>query len=193
MPRSNLERTQETQQALIQAARQLFIESGYADTATPDIVNRAGVTRGALYHHYEDKKALLLAVIEAEYRDLQATIESVQHEGSYDLAAFLQDIELYLRAMTEAGRARLLLLEGPAVLGADKMSIIDGAHMRQSLKEGLEALMLTGEMMILPLEATTQMLSSMLDGAVMGLQNGLAYQDINQAISSLLYGLKPNR
>ena len=64
--RSNADRRAQTRQALLETARPLFAEKGFAATGTPEVVAQAGVTRGALYHHFADKAALFEAVIEAD-------------------------------------------------------------------------------------------------------------------------------
>lgn len=110
MSRSNRERTEQTRQALIAAGRRLFVEKGYAETATPEIVAAAGVTRGALYHHFEDKKALFRAVIECEAKAVAEAIEA--RSGSYDAphAGLIAGTSSYFDAMMAQGRTRLLLI-----------------------------------------------------------------------------------
>ncbi|HZC83333.1 MAG TPA: helix-turn-helix domain-containing protein, partial [Rubrobacter sp.] len=62
--RTQAERTATTRRALLDAARSLFAERGYHGAAAEEIVRRAGLTRGALYHHFEDKKDLFRAVVD---------------------------------------------------------------------------------------------------------------------------------
>ena len=92
------------------AARRLFVENGYAETATPDIVAEAGVTRGALYHHFEDKKALFRAVIEREATDVADEIERRAKRQTTPRDALLEGAAAYFDAMEVEGRTRLLLL-----------------------------------------------------------------------------------
>src|SRR3954471_17305711 len=75
--RTQSQRTRSTREALIAAARRLFTERGYEDVGTEEIVRAAGVTRGALYHHFGDKASLLDAVyarIEAESTERVARV-----------------------------------------------------------------------------------------------------------------------
>ena len=74
--RSNLQRTEEMRARLLAAAREVFVEKGYSEASTPDIVKRAEVTRGALYHHFKDKSALFASVVEAETNQLAADINA---------------------------------------------------------------------------------------------------------------------
>ena len=123
--RSNPERTRATREALLSAARALFVANGFAGTSTPGIVDRAGVTRGALYHHFKDKADLFRAVLEDEARAVAAEIEAAAVFSLEPRAALMAGAGAYLDAMTVAGRTRLLLIEGPAVLGAPAMRSLD--------------------------------------------------------------------
>lgn len=186
MSRSNRERTEQTRQALIDAGRRLFVEKGYAETATPEIVAAAGVTRGALYHHFEDKKALFRAVIECEAQAVAGAIEA--HSASYDAprVALLAGASAYFDAMMAQGRTRLLLLEAPAVLGPSTTATIDAENTEATLRAGLAAMLPEAGAMLEPL---TSLLSAAFDRAAIAIEAGGERRDYEQAIAVLLDGL----
>ena len=123
--RSNKARTEATRAALIAAARRLFVDKGYAETGTPEIVATAKVTRGALYHHFADKADLFRAVLRAEAGAVAGRIEASTETGMGALEALMAGADSYFEAMAEPGRVRLLLRDGPAVLGPEEMREID--------------------------------------------------------------------
>ncbi|SPC08634.1 putative TRANSCRIPTIONal REGULATOR, TetR family [Cupriavidus taiwanensis] len=138
MARTNRERTETTRQALTAAARALFVSRGYAETSTPDVCAAAGITRGALYHHFADKRDLFRHVLAEEAAAVAADIEAATPSGQDAAEALLDGAQAYLQAMTVPGRTRLLLVEGPAVLGLREMLALDGANAARTLREGLE-------------------------------------------------------
>ncbi len=186
MSRSNRERTEQTRQALIEAARRLFVERGYADTATPDIVAAAGVTRGALYHHFEDKKALFRAVIEREAAAVREAIEQSAKPEAQPREAMIAGAAAYFDAMEVAGRTRLLLLEAPAVIGLPATAKIDAENAEETLRAGLEALLPKAGVLIGPI---TTMLSAAFDRAAIAIEAGGDRADYEQGIAALLDGL----
>src|SRR5919204_3711615 len=95
-PRS--QRAEATREELLRVARELFAERGYADVGTEEIVRAAGVTRGALYHHFRDKRDLFREVHEALERELVERI-GASMQGTDDP---LELIELGLRAFLDA-------------------------------------------------------------------------------------------
>ena len=192
--RSNRDRTDATRAALIAAERALFIEKGYAATGTPEIVAAAGVTRGALYHHFADKEALFRAVVEQEAEVVAAEIERAAPSEAPDLAAALSaGGRAYLKAMNVPGRTRLLLLDGPAVLGRAVMDEIDGRHGNRTLREGLAAAMRAGAIERLPLDALTGLLGAMYDRATMAIAEGASLEDQMAVMDSVLAGLASRR
>jgi AcrR family transcriptional regulator len=125
--------------ALIAAGRELFIGRGYAETSTPEIVAAANVTRGALYHHFEDKAALFRAVIVAESERVAEQINTATQDCTSAAEALNTGTDAYLDAMIEPGRTRLLLVDGPAVLGHDTMDQIDRETSGGTIVVGLSA------------------------------------------------------
>ena len=188
MARSNKERTEATRLALIEAARRLFVEKGYAETATPDIVAEAGVTRGALYHHFEDKKALFRAVLEREGEAVAAHIEEGAVRSNSPREALLRGASAYFDAMIKPGRTRLLLLEAPAVLGLESVVAIDRQNAEATLKTGLSDFLGAGANTA-TLQALTEMLSAAFDRAAIAIETGADRTIYQSAIADLLDGL----
>lgn len=188
MRRTNKERSESMRQALIDAARSLFVEKGYAETATPEIVSVAGVTRGALYHHFEDKKALFRTVVEREAADVAAEIDAAAPPGGDPRASIIDGSKAYFDAMARPGRTRLLLLDGPAVLGAGAMRAIDGETAEASLREGLRVL-LSGTPNSGNMDMLAILLSAAFDRAVLAIETGADRSGCEDAIAALIDGL----
>ncbi|SMF50142.1 TetR/AcrR family transcriptional regulator [Neorhizobium sp. CSC1952] len=107
----------ETKGKLIAAARRAFATRGYAEASMDDFTAEAGLTRGALYHHFGDKKGLLQAVIaeiDAEMSDRLCAI-SAKAENAW--RGFVDESVAYIEMALEPEIQRIMLLDGPAVLG----------------------------------------------------------------------------
>jgi AcrR family transcriptional regulator len=189
--RSNQDRTEKTRAALLSAARSLFIEKGYAETSTPEIVAAAGITRGALYHHFQDKRDLFRAVVGEEARAVAATIEGRATASMKPVEALIAGSAAYLEAMRIPGRTRLLLVEAPAVLGIAEMQALDEANALRTLREGLEAA-LGDRAGSLPLSALADLTSAAFDRAALAIDSGGDASEFGAAISILIKGLVQN-
>jgi AcrR family transcriptional regulator len=190
--RSNEERSETTRAALIAAARRLFVEKSYAATGTPELVADAKVTRGALYHHFADKRALFRAVVEAESEAIAAEIEAAAPGDMPSFDGLIQGGEAFLAAMRAPGRTRLLLIDAPAVLGREEVDAIDARHAIRTLREGLTAAMADGAIRRLPLNAITVLLASAYDRAALAIEAGAAPEDWRLTIRAVIEGLRPS-
>jgi AcrR family transcriptional regulator len=116
------EQSLQTQEKLIAVARELFTEQGFADTSTEQIVKMAGLTRGALYHQYRDKRDLFRAVYERIERDWAARIGERLGEADRSGRDAWQELRDGAQAFLDLSLApdiqRIALLEAPAVLGS---------------------------------------------------------------------------
>ncbi len=133
---TNEARSEAMRARLMVAARKCFADQGFAQTSTPQIVKDAAVTRGALYHHFKDKSDLFRAVVVAESAAVAVEIR-VAAVGGND--SFAEGAAAYFTAMAQPGRARILLRDGPAVLGVDAMAAIDAETGGATLFDAIKA------------------------------------------------------
>lgn len=186
----NRARSEETQAKLVAAARALFVKKGYAETGTPEIVKAARVTRGALYHHYADKADLFRAVLELEATAVAAEIDARAASHAADpIDALAKGATAYFDAMRAPGRVRLLLIDGPAVLGADGVAAIDQDAGGETLLAGLRAAALVHGKNDLPLESLAAMLSAAFDRAALDISQGAPAARYEDALRVMLIGL----
>jgi AcrR family transcriptional regulator len=167
--RTQAERSEATRDALIDAARFLFAERGYADVGTEEIVRAAGVTRGALYHHFEGKRELFEAAYERIEADLAQRIASGALSGGTTgpLAAMRAGAEMFLRACTEPEVQRIVLLDGPSVLGWDRWREIAAEHGLGLIEATLQAAVEAGAIDEQPVRPLAHVLMGALDEAAM--------------------------
>ncbi|MBB3638130.1 MULTISPECIES: TetR/AcrR family transcriptional regulator [Variovorax] len=182
--RTNRERTETTRLALLDAARALFVGKGYADTSTPEIAVAAGITRGALYHHFEDKRDLFRQVLQRESQAVAADIEAAAPEQLSPREALLEGSKAYLNAMTAPGRTRLLLIDGPAVLGMEEIMALDDTTSAASLRQGLERAGVGRDEA--SLDALTPLLSAAFDRAALAIDAGADAEETRTAMLWLL-------
>ena len=196
--RSQGERTDATRAALIAAARLLFEKQGFAATGTPEIVAAAQVTRGALYHHFADKTALFHAVCQQVAQEVADEIERRTRHSRKPLNALVNGANAYFAAMAEAGRARLLLLEAPAVLSAEQLMALSDLAGFGALQSGLAVALgqhengsdsgseRNGDSVVAPLHELSVVLSAAFDRAALAIARGEAAGPYQKAIHLLL-------
>ena len=115
--KSRQDTTEETRLRLVTAARQVFVKNGYADTAMEDLTSAAGLTRGALYHHFGDKKGLLKAVAQDIEIEMDERLLAAAHEAQNAWAGLQRRCHLYLEMALEPDVQRIVLRDAPALLG----------------------------------------------------------------------------
>jgi AcrR family transcriptional regulator len=141
--RTQAQRRAATTRALLDAARSLFAEKGYHETAAEEIVRRAGLTRGALYHHFEDKKDLFRVVVDKMEGEIDEEIEAAERAESDLPEAVMAGYRAFIDAVLDPEMRRTFFLDGPSVLGWEWREI-DARHAVAKIEEGLEALIAEG-------------------------------------------------
>lgn len=111
------EMVEETRAKLIAAARKAFAAKGYAAASMDDLTADAGLTRGALYHNFGDKKGLLQAVVDRIDEEMLARLRVEQERAETAWLGLIAEHVAYIEMALEPEIQRIVLLDGPAVLG----------------------------------------------------------------------------
>ena len=191
--RTQEERSEATRAKLIAAARRLFAERGYAGVGTEEIVRAAGVTRGALYHHFAGKPELLEAVYREVEAEITRKIAAGALGGSDPLEALRAGSEMFLDACLQPEVQRIVLLDAPAVLGWERWREIAADHGLGLIEAALAAAMDAGRIARQPVRPLAHVLMGALDEAAMLVARAedteAARAEVGATLESLLEGL----
>lgn len=160
MARRTRAEMEETRATLLATARSVFSERGYADTSMDDLTAQAGLTRGALYHHFGDKQGLLAAVVALIDAELDARLQALSDTARTPWEGFRQRCRAYLEMALEPDYQRIVLRDAPAVLGGTSADA--QRHCIASIQALLERLIEQGVVA----EADPQALASLVYGSL---------------------------
>jgi AcrR family transcriptional regulator len=152
---------------LLAAARRLFAERGFVATGREQIAEVAGVSRGALYHHFGSKEQLFRAVVEQLEVELGEKV-MIAAARSEDAAEQLRlGCMAFLDACLDPAVRRVVLIEAPVVLGWEEWREIDAQHGLSLVTEALRAVVASGQMTAVAVEPLAHMLLGALNEAAM--------------------------
>jgi len=161
------ERAEETRDALMTAARELFGHRGYAVVGTEEIVRSARLTRGALYHHFESKEALFRAVYEQVERELVEQIAAKALASGDPIQALRAGARAFLDACEQPDVRRIALIDAPSVLGWEQWREIGIRYGLGLVRATLEAAMNAGQIERQPVDILAHLVLGSIDEAGM--------------------------
>ncbi|MGH3711943.1 MAG: TetR/AcrR family transcriptional regulator [Micromonosporaceae bacterium] len=147
-----------TRQALVDSAASLIAERGYAGTSLDEVTARARVTKGALYHHFRGKRALFEAVFDAKELAVIADVAGAMRDEASPIEMVRAGLAIFLDACLDPGYQRIVLQEGPSVLGYERWREREEQYTLGVVRGVVVSLIDTGEYPELPVETVTRML-----------------------------------
>ena len=187
-----------TRAALLNAARELFTERGYADTSTEEIVRRAGVTRGALYHHFKDKQDLFRAVMEEVDQEFTQRVALASAAADGEIwERLMAGVDAFLEGCSEPAIRRIILLDAPAVLSLETYREIEAKYGLGLVRGALQGVMEAGVIERQPVEPLAHLMLGVLHEAGMLIATAdepeAARTQVRGTVERMLEGLRPAR
>ncbi len=192
--RSQSERSEKTTHSILSAAMKLFAKRGFRAVTLEDVVQRTGLTRGALYHHFKNKEQLFVAVVESVERDLADRIVGAALTVDEPWKRLEAGFTAFLDACLEPAVQRILLLDAPAVLGVERWRSVEADYGLGLLRQGLEAAMKAGVVRRCPPGALSHILLGALAEAGLYVAQAkdpkTARKEVSSTLATLLEGLR---
>jgi AcrR family transcriptional regulator len=192
--RTQAERTEATTGQLVEEARKLFAADGYEATSLDDVVAAAGVTKGALYHHFGSKRDLFRAVFEHQERAFARACHKAYAAESDPWAGFHAGCRAFLEATLDPGVQRICHLDAPAVLGWETVRQIEARYSLAMIENGLREAIESGRIAARPTAPLAHMLMGALgEGAMMVARaedKRGAMREVAREVESLLSALE---
>lgn len=191
--RSQADRSRATRTALTDTARALFAARGYAAVPADEIARAAGVSRGAMYHHFADKRQLFAAVFEQVEAEVTEEVAAVIRHADDAWAAGLAALATFLDICMREEVMRISLVDAPAVLGWQAWRDLEARYGLGLIIRLLEAARDEGKLVAVPIPALAQLVLSALFEAALMIANAedadAAKTDAQQSLLAMLSGL----
>jgi AcrR family transcriptional regulator len=188
------EQSELTRGALVEAARALFSRRGYAAVSTEEIVQAAGVTRGALYHHFKDKQDLFTAVVERVEQDILERVAAAAIAETDPWEQQRVAVGAFLDVCLDAAVQRIVLTDAPSVLGLTAWREIEARYGLALVRAGLQLVMQAGLIEQQPLEPLAHMLlGAMAEGGLLIARAEdpvAARREVGDSLDRILQGLR---
>jgi len=192
--RRSKEETNETIRTLVEVARAHFTAHGYAGAALESIVLEADLTRGAVYHHFRNKKELFRVVLEAVQQEVANRVEQEASTSEDRWEQLYRGCRAFVMAAVEAQNKRIMLIDGPSILGWDEWRTLDANHSMRLLRGQLEIMQEQGVFQEVPLDAMTHFISGALNETALWLAHESvhpdALEDTMKVIALFLNGVR---
>lgn len=154
-----------TRAAILRAARGLFARDGFAHTTTLAIASQAGLTEGALFHHFHSKKGLFRAVFEELEGELDASARAASTAEAPAIERFIAGCRAYLSFVAREDYSRIAMIEAPSVLGRQEWHAVDSGLGLKTVQRGVENLIRTGAISAQPAKPLAVLLLGALNEA----------------------------
>ena len=188
------QQSETTRAELVAVARRLFSERGYAETPTEELVRQAGMTRGALYHHFKDKRALFEAVFEDVEQSLMMKIGSSVDPKANAWQRLLNACNLFLDACLDRDVQQIVLIDGPSVLNWDGWREIEERYALGAIIAMLQASIDEGFLAPQPVEPLAHLVLASVNEAGMVIAKSddvkAARKEVGASFERLLNGLR---